>query len=228
MIKFNNVSKKYRNGYEALKTANFLINRGEMCFLTGHSGAGKSTLLKLAAGLETASFGHIEVNGQSLVNLPRKKIPAFRRDIGIVLQNPLLIPQQTVYDNVALPLIIEGLTKHEIGKRVRAGLDKVGLLSKEHFFPEELSTGEAQRIGLARAVVNKPALLLADEPTGNLDPELSLEVIRLFRDFNHVGTTILIATHDVELIQQFNCRILHIEQGILTDQSLERDTNETR
>lgn len=217
MINFNNVSKKYRNGFEALKKATFNIERGEMCFLTGHSGAGKSTLLKLAAGLETASFGHVEVNGKSLAKLPRKKMPAFRRDIGIVLQNPHLIPQQTVYDNVALPLIIAGLNKNEIGKRVRAGLDKVGLLSKENFYPDELSTGEAQRIGLARAVVAKPALLLADEPTGNLDPELSLEIIRLFRDFNHVGTTILIATHDIELIKPFNCRTLHIEQGIITE-----------
>jgi cell division transport system ATP-binding protein len=218
MIEFNNVSKKYRNGFEALKQATFKIQRGEMCFLTGHSGAGKSTILKLIASLETASFGHIEVNNQSLINVSRREIPAFRRKIGIVLQNPHLIPEQTVAENVALPLIIDGLSKNEIAKRVRAGLDKVNLLDKEHFFPEELSTGEQQRVSLARAVASKPDLILADEPTGNLDPELSLEILRLFRDFNHIGTTILIATHDIDLISQFNCRILHVEHGIIRTQ----------
>ena len=217
MIKFNNVTKKYPNGHEAIKNFSFHIETGEMVFLTGHSGAGKTTLLKLIGALEMASLGHIEINHYQLAQLSSRKIPKFRRNIGIVLQNPHLITDQTVYENIALPLIIEGYTKTEIGKRVRASLDKVGLLAKEHFLPEELSTGEQQRIGLARAVVNKPALLLADEPTGNLDPDLSREIMCLFKDFNLIGTTILIATHDVKLIDEFDCRILHIENGQLTE-----------
>ena len=217
MIKFNNVTKKYPNGHEAIKNFSFNIAKGEMVFLTGHSGAGKTTLLKLIGALEIATFGHIEINHYKLANLNHRKIPEFRRNIGIVLQDPHLIPDQTVYENIALPLIIEGYSKNEIGKRVRASLEKVGLLAKAHFLPEELSTGEQQRIGLARAVVNKPALLLADEPTGNLDPDLSREIMYLFKDFNAIGTTVLIATHDVKLIGEFNCRILHIEAGQLLD-----------
>jgi cell division transport system ATP-binding protein len=219
MIHFEKVSKRYPNGHEGLKKINLDVNAGEMVFLTGHSGAGKSTLLKLIAGLELATFGQIEVNGQNLEKLNARKLPKFRRDIGIVLQNPHLIPDQTLFENVALPLIIEGYTENDIGKRVRAALDKVGLLHKEHFLPEELSTGEQQRVGLARAVVNKPTLLLADEPTGNLDPELSLEIMRLFKDFNLVGTTVLIATHDIELINEFDTRVLHIEHGQLSEAS---------
>jgi cell division transport system ATP-binding protein len=217
MITFQRVSKRYPNGHEGLKNIDLHIGEGEMVFLTGHSGAGKSTLLKLIAGLETASKGQIEVNGQKLEKLNHRKLQKFRRNIGIVLQNPHLIADQTVFDNVALPLIIAGYNENDIGKRVRAGLDKVGLLKKEQFLPEELSTGEQQRIGLARAVVNKPTLLLADEPTGNLDPDLSLEIMQLFKDFNAVGTTVLIATHDVELINQFEARKLHIEQGVLSE-----------
>ena len=217
MIKFENVRKRYPNGHDGLKNINLTIHQGEMVFLTGHSGAGKSTLLKLIAGLELATSGSINVNGHALKNLSSRKMPKFRRDIGIVLQNPHLIADQTVFDNVALPLVIAGFSENDIGKRVRAGLEKVGLLKKEHYLPEELSTGEQQRIGLARAVVNKPSLLVADEPTGNLDPELSLEIMRLFKDFNLVGTTVLIATHDVSLINQFNARTLHLEQGILCE-----------
>lgn len=217
MIKFENVRKRYPNGHDGLKNINLTIHQGEMVFLTGHSGAGKSTLLKLIAGLELATSGSINVNGHALKNLSSRKMPKFRRDIGIVLQNPHLIADQTVFDNVALPLVIAGFSENDIGKRVRAGLEKVGLLKKEHYLPEELSTGEQQRIGLARAVVNKPSLLVADEPTGNLDPELSLEIMRLFKDFNLVGTTVLIATHDVGLINQFNARTLHLEQGALCE-----------
>lgn len=217
MIKFNKVSKRYSNGHEGLKRADLSIDAGEMVFLTGHSGAGKSTLLKLIAGLELATSGDIEVNGHQLARLSPRKMSRLRREIGIVLQNPHLIPDQTVYENVALPLIIAGYNENEIGKRVRAGLDKVSLLKKEHYLPEELSTGEQQRIGLARAVVNKPLLLLADEPTGNLDPDLSVEIMNLFKDFNLLGTTVLIATHDVELIHQFNARVIHIEHGQLSE-----------
>lgn len=215
MIKFENVRKRYPNGHEGLRNINLAIDQGEMVFLTGHSGAGKSTLLKLIAGLEMTTAGNIEVNGHSLREIGPGKMAKFRRDIGIVLQNPHLIAEKTIFENVALPLIIAGYSENEIGKRVRAALEKVGLLKKEHFLPEELSTGEQQRVGLARGVVNKPSIVLADEPTGNLDPELSLEIMRLFKDFNLVGTTVLIATHDVELINQFNSRVLHLEQGTL-------------
>lgn len=217
MIKFENVRKRYPNGHDGLKNINLNIEQGEMVFLTGHSGAGKSTLLKLIAGLEVATSGKVNVNGHTLKELNARKMSKFRRDVGIVLQNPHLIADQTVFDNVALPLVIAGFSENDIGKRVRAGLEKVGLLKKEHYLPEELSTGEQQRIGLARAVVNKPRLLVADEPTGNLDPELSLEIMRLFKDFNLVGTTVLIATHDVDLINQFNTRTLHLEQGALCE-----------
>lgn len=219
MINFDNVSKRFANGHDGLSRVNFAMEAGELAFLTGHSGAGKSTLLKLIAGLEAPTRGKVTVNGTDMDKLSPHKMPKFRRDIGIVLQNPHLVSDQTVFENVALPLIIAGFSENDIGKRVRAGLGKVGLLNKEHYLPEELSTGEQQRIGLARAVVNKPTLLLADEPTGNLDPELSLEIMQLFRDFNDVGTTVLIATHDVELIKQFDARVLHIEQGQLREAS---------
>jgi cell division transport system ATP-binding protein len=215
MINFSKVTKKYRHQQEAVKDIDMVIEDKEMVFLTGHSGAGKSTILKLIAVLEKPSYGRIEVNNVNLSTLKYKDIPAFRSHIGIVLQNPHLISERTVFENVALPLIIAGYNDNDIGKRVRAALDKVSLLSKENLFPEELSTGEQQRIGLARAVVNKPTLLLADEPTGNLDPDLSREIMNLFKEFNDVGTTVLIATHDVELIKSFNCRTLHIEQGRL-------------
>lgn len=215
MIEFNSVYKRYPNGHDALKNASFQLASGEMAFLTGHSGAGKSTLLKLIAGLESPTRGEITVNGLAVSSLTKRTLPKFRRNIGIVLQNPLLIPDQTVFNNVALPLLIAGFNQADTAKRVRAGLDKVGLLNKENYLPEELSTGEQQRIGLARAVVNKPDILLADEPTGNLDPDLSREIMQLFTDFNNIGTTILIATHDLELLSEFQNRILHIENGQL-------------
>lgn len=217
MIKLNNVTKKYANGYEAIRQLSFTLESGKMVFLTGHSGAGKSTILKLIAGLEKPTRGDVWVNNQDLKKLSRKKLAAFRRDMGIVLQDPHLIADQTVFENIALPLIIEGFSRIEIGKRVRAALDKVGLLEKENYLPGELSTGQRQRIGLARAVVNKPVLLLADEPTGNLDPDLSREMMQLFSDFNQLGTTVLVATHDVELIQEFNYPVIHIEQGRLSE-----------
>ena len=171
----------------------------------------------MIAGIETATRGDIWVDNQELRTLPARHLPRLRRRIGIVLQNPHLIHDQTAFENVALPLVIEGFNAIEIGKRVRAALDKVGLLEKEDYLPDELSTGEQQRLGLARAVVNKPVLLLADEPTGNLDPDLSREIMQLFSDFNNVGTTVLIATHDIALIKEFNQPVLHIEQGVLTE-----------
>ncbi len=217
MIRFTSVTKKYRNGYEGLRRANFVLPNGEMAFLTGHSGAGKSTFLKIAGLLERATRGTVEINGVDVEKLPKNKIPFFRRNIGLVLQDPQLLQDHTAFENVALPLIIEGYRQSELEKRVRAALDKVGLLRKEHFLAEELSTGEQQRVGLARAVANKPALLLADEPTGNLDPDLSKEILTLFEDFNKVGTTILIATHDIDLIENKPYRCFHIENGVLLD-----------
>jgi cell division transport system ATP-binding protein len=215
MIEFSNVYKKYLNGHEALVRANFSLPDGEMIFLTGPSGAGKSTFLKVAGSLERATRGQVIVNGVDLMTLPKRKIAAFRRRLGIVLQDPNLLLDKSAYDNVALPLIIAGVGRTEVGKRVRAALDKVGLLSKEKFLAEELSTGEQQRVGLARAIVNKPDLILADEPTGNLDPELSEEILNLFVEFNRVGTTVVIASHDIDLIKSVDKRIIYIEDGRL-------------
>ncbi len=217
MIKFTNLYKKYPNGHEALIRIHFHLKKGEMTFLTGHSGAGKSTFLNIAGSLEKATRGQAEVNGVDLMTIKRKALPAFRQRVGIVLQNPHLLPDKTAFENVSLPLIIAGFNKTETKKRVHAALDKVRLLSKGNFLAEELSTGEQQRIALARAIVNKPDLLLADEPTGNLDPDLAREIIQLFTEFNQVGTTVLIATHDIELIKTLPYRIIKIEAGRLVE-----------
>jgi cell division transport system ATP-binding protein len=213
MIRFTHASKRYPGGYEALSDVNFHLAPGEMAFLTGHSGAGKSTLLKLIALIERPSGGQVVVNGQNLAKVSRRKIPYHRRDIGIIFQDHRLLFDRTVFDNVALPLVIAGYSRDEIGRRVRAALDKVGLLSKEKVYPITLSGGEQQRVGIARAVINKPALLLADEPTGNLDPALSREIMGIFEEFNRVGVTVLIASHDLALIEQLKHRMLRLEQG---------------
>lgn len=215
MIRFETVSKRYETGYDALARVDFEVQSGEMLFLTGHSGAGKSTLMKLIMLMEQPSNGNVYVNGHHLARLPKSQLPYFRRNIGVVFQNHQLLFDRTVYDNVALPLQVAGYPHHEIGKRVRAALDKVDLLDKERSNPVMLSGGEQQRVGIARAVVNKPTLLLADEPTGNLDPELSNEIMTLFRQFNEVGTTVMIATHDVELLRRMNKRVLGLVQGKL-------------
>ncbi len=215
MIRFDNVSKRYDNGFEALSRINFLVEPGEMLFLTGHSGAGKSTLMKLIMQMERPSNGQITVDGHDLNHMPSSQIPYYRRNIGVVFQNHQLLFDRSVFDNVALPLQIAGLPHHEIGRRVRAALDKVSLLEKERLNPIVLSGGEQQRVGIARAVVNKPTMLLADEPTGNLDPELSEEIMTLFRQFNEVGVTIMIASHDVELLKRMNKRILGLVEGKL-------------
>ena len=215
MIHFTNVSKRYENGYEALKHLDFTINKGEMCFLTGHSGAGKSTLLKLIMRMEKATNGQVVVNGENLTKMSKSKIPALRRNIGVVFQNHQLLFDRSVFDNVALPLVIAGYGHRDIGRRVRAALDKVGLLDKERQNPITLSGGEQQRVGIARAVVNKPKLLLADEPTGNLDPQLSAEIMHLFEQFNQVGVTVLIATHDLSLIARMPYKLLSLRQGQL-------------
>lgn len=213
MIRFDAVSKRYETGYEALTRVDFEVERGEMVFLTGHSGAGKSTLMKLIMLMERPSQGQVFVDGRNLNRLSAGQIPYYRRNVGVVFQNHQLLFDRSVFDNVALPLLIAGSNPAEIGRRVRAALDKVGLLDKERQNPLALSGGEQQRVGIARAVVNKPALLLADEPTGNLDPELSAEIMNLFRQFNEVGVTIMIASHDLSLLKSMNKRVLGLSHG---------------
>ncbi|WLQ17464.1 cell division ATP-binding protein FtsE [Hahella aquimaris] len=215
MIHFDRVSKRYSGGFEALSEVSFSLRRGEMAFLTGHSGAGKSTLLKLIMLMERPNQGRIFIGGQNLEKFPRRQIPYFRRHVGVVFQNHHLLFDRTVFQNVALPLEIAGVSPREIGRRVRASLDKVGLLKKENSLPITLSGGEQQRVGIARAVVNKPPLLLADEPTGNLDPELSAEIMRLFQQFNQVGVTVLIASHDLALISHMRHRVMRLDHGQL-------------
>jgi cell division transport system ATP-binding protein len=215
MIRFDNVSKRYPGGYEALSNISFHMEKGAMAFMTGHSGAGKSTLLKLVALIERTTRGQLFLDGQNVTRISRRRIPYLRRKIGFIFQDHHLLFDRTVYDNVALPLIIAGYRHQEIGRRVRAALDKVGLLSKERLYPVTLSGGEQQRVGIARAVVNKPLLLLADEPTGNLDPELSREIMALFALFNDVGVSVLIASHDIPLIQQLDYPVLALDHGRL-------------
>jgi cell division transport system ATP-binding protein len=215
MISFERVSKRYPEGHDALSEISFNLADDEMVFLTGHSGAGKSTLLKLIMLMERPTRGRIEVNGLELSGLPDRRIPALRRDIGVVFQNHQLLFDRSIFDNVALPLQIAGYPPRDIGRRVRAALDKVGLLDREKYSPLTLSGGEQQRVGIARAVVNKPRVLLADEPTGNLDPQLSAEIMGLFEQFNQVGVTVLIASHDLALISRMQHRIMTLRQGRL-------------
>lgn len=217
MVRFDQVAKRYAGGKEALAGVSFELERGEMAFLTGHSGAGKSTLLKLMMLMERPSRGQIFVDGQNLNRLTPSQIPYHRRKIGVVFQNHQLLFDRTVYDNVALPLLIAGYNHMDCARRVRAALDSVGLLGLEGRKPVELSGGEQQRVGIARAVVNKPALLLADEPTGNLDPDLSEEIMDLFMRFQQVGVTVLIATHDISLIERMNKRRLILEHGMILE-----------
>jgi cell division transport system ATP-binding protein len=213
MIRFEHVYKRYPNGREALTDLSLNIESGEIVFLTGHSGAGKSSLLKLITLIERPSRGQLVVNGQNVNAIGRRKIPQFRQQIGVVFQDHKLLLDRTIFDNVALPLIIAGVGQKEIGKRVRAALDQVGLLGREHSLPLELSTGEQQRVGIARAVVSKPAILIADEPTGNLDPDLSIEVMNIFQRFNEVGVTVLVASHDLYLLEHFPVRRVRLEAG---------------
>lgn len=215
MIQFEHVSKRYDEGFDALKDVSFTINTGEMAFLTGHSGAGKSTLLKLVMLMEQPTAGHIQVGEQILNRLGRHDIPYLRRSIGVVFQNHQLLFDRSVFDNVALPLNICGYSPEDAARRVRAALDKVGLLDREKMNPMALSSGEQQRVGIARAIVHKPKVLLADEPTGNLDPQLSKEIMRLFEQFNRVGTTVLIASHDLSLISSMRHRMLTLKSGRL-------------
>ncbi|EKF9175210.1 cell division ATP-binding protein FtsE [Vibrio cholerae] len=218
MIRFQQVSKAYRGGRQALQKVDFHLRRGEMAFLGGHSGAGKSTLLKLICAIERPTDGKISFNGHDITRIPNKDIPFLRRNIGIVFQDHRLLMDRSIYDNVALPMRIESISENEIKRRVSAALDKTGLLDKARCLPSQLSGGEQQRVGIARAVVNRPTLLLADEPTGNLDPELSSRVLRLFEEFNRAGVTILLATHDIHLVNSCpQYRHLELNQGFLSE-----------
>lgn len=220
MIRFDQVSKRYPNGHQGLDNLSFHIRTGEMVFITGHSGAGKSTLLKLIMCMERPSSGHVFVGGQNLKDLRSHDIPYLRRQVGVVFQNHQLLFDRTVFDNVALPLIINGTPQDEIGRRVRAALDKVGLLKKESLYPIALSGGEQQRVGIARAVVHKPALLLADEPTGNLDTKTAAEVFELLRRFNQqFGCAVLIVTHDPRLSETCDRTITLVDGRIVSDES---------
>jgi cell division transport system ATP-binding protein len=223
MIRFVNVSKRYAGGREALNKLSFHLPAGKMCFLTGHSGAGKSTVLRLIAALEPSTTGQVLVGGTNLSSLSPRRIPYLRRQMGIVFQDHHLLYDRSVYENVMLPLLIAGYRPRDIARRARAALDKVGLLGKENAAPVSLSGGEQQRVGIARAVVNRPALLLADEPTGNLDPELSAEIMNLFVQFNQVGVTVLVASHDLNLIARLGYPIVSLDKGRLVHNELDRD-----
>jgi cell division transport system ATP-binding protein len=215
MIRFENVQKRYPGGREALSGVSFTLDRGEMAFLTGPSGAGKSTLLKLIALIERPTRGTVLVNNQNTSRIRRRRVPRFRQRIGVVFQDHKLLYDRPVFDNVALPLVIAGMKPREIGRRARAALDQVGLLDRESHAPITLSTGEQQRVGIARAVAGRPDVVIADEPTGNLDPVLSLEIMKLFERFHEVGVTLMIATHDLELIGQLGHRRIELESGRL-------------
>jgi cell division transport system ATP-binding protein len=221
MIRLEEVSKRFANGQEALRQLSLSVDTGEMVFITGHSGAGKSTLLRLIALIERPTSGQVIVDGQNTRRVSRRKIPKYRRQIGMVFQDHKLLYDRPVFDNVALPLVIAGIGHRDAAKKVRAALDQVSLLHKERQYPETLSSGEQQRVGIARAIVTRPKLLIADEPTGNLDPDLSLEVMRIFRRFNEVGVTLLIASHDIALIDQLGCRRIPLENGSLQQERVE-------
>ncbi len=218
MIRLQNISKRYPVSGEVLSQIELNIDHGEMCFLTGPSGSGKSSLLKVIALIEPPSRGKLYFEDRNVTNINKRAISSFRKKMGLVFQDHRLLNDRNVYENIALPLRINGFTPNEIPRRVRAALDKVGLLNKEKSSPISLSGGEQQRVGIARAIVHKPKLLLADEPTGNLDPELSEDIMQLFSDFNQVGVTVLIASHDISLINRFNKRILNLNNGRLTPQ----------
>lgn len=217
MIQFQQVSKAYRGGQQALQKVSFHLPKGDMAFLTGHSGAGKSTLLKLLCAIERPSDGQILFNDHDISRIARKDIPFLRRHIGVIFQDHKLLMDRSVFDNVALPLRIEQASENDIKKRVSAALDKVGLLDKAACLPIQLSGGEQQRVGIARAVVNRPMVLVADEPTGNLDADLSAQIMELFRQFNQVGVTVLMATHDTSLLSRYDVRRFDLNQGHLSE-----------
>ncbi|MFA6971465.1 MAG: cell division ATP-binding protein FtsE [Gallionella sp.] len=213
MITFNQVSKRYPGGFDVLKNVSFELAKGEMAFLTGHSGAGKSTLLKLIAAIERPNAGSVLVNNQNVSVLKSDALPYLRRNLGIIFQDHKLLFDRNVFDNVLLPLQICGFERKESGKRVRAALDKVGLLNREKANPIALSGGEQQRLCIARAIVNRPSILLADEPTGNLDAEYAEEIMNIFKSFHQVGVTLLISTHDAGVLRNTQCRVIDLKQG---------------
>ncbi|MGE4531725.1 MAG: cell division ATP-binding protein FtsE [Acidithiobacillus sp.] len=213
MIEFINVTKHYPGRHHVLRELNLTLNKGQMALLTGSSGAGKSTLLKLLLRLEEVSHGTLMVNGVDVSTLKKRHIPAYRRRIGVVFQDHKLLMDRDVFSNVALTLQVGGITGRQIQSRVRAALEKVGLGNRIHNMPATLSGGEQQRVGIARAIVHTPEILLADEPTGNLDGSLSTEILDLFRDFHHHGTTVLVATHDQSQVERLGLPVFHLEQG---------------
>lgn len=215
MINFSSVSKRYANGYEALKGVSLAIAKGEMVAVTGHSGAGKSTMLRLAAGIEFPSSGSVLVNNQNLAQLKETGISVLRQNLGLVFQDHKLLFDRNVFGNAALPLEIAGFTRVETGKRVRAALDKVGLLNREKADPVSLSGGEQQRLCIARAIVNRPSILIADEPTGNLDQAYAATILDLFKSFNQVGVTVLLATHDEVGLARLQCRRIVLDRGAI-------------
>ncbi|MFT5656830.1 MAG: cell division transport system ATP-binding protein [Gammaproteobacteria bacterium] len=223
MIEFRNVCKRFDGGFEALSNVNMQLGAGEMAFLTGHSGAGKSTLLKIISLIEKPTRGQALLNQINLNTVTKNRIPHIRRNIGIIFQDHQLLNDRPVFDNVALPLIIQGYRHQEIAKRTRAALDKVGLLHKEKSMPITLSGGEQQRVGIARAVVHKPMLLLADEPTGNLDPVLSREIMQIFVDFHQVGVSVLVASHDLNLIDELQKPVLTLNGGKMIHNDLQQE-----
>lgn len=215
MISLTNVSKRYPGGRQALHDVGFTIESGELAFITGHSGAGKTTLLKLLVAIERPTAGSIVVNGQNVGTLPPRAVPFLRRKFGLIFQDHKLLFDRNVFDNVALPLEIAGYGAQDAARRVRAALDKVGLLKYEKALPITLSGGERQRLCIARAIVHRPAILLADEPTGNLDADYAAEIGELFRSFNQVGVTVVVATHDQALLARLQPRVIALRNGEL-------------
>jgi cell division transport system ATP-binding protein len=217
ILRFDNVTKQYAGGHVALADVSFEVQPGEMLFVTGHSGAGKSTLLKLIHLAERPSRGAVLFGERNLLKVRGRRVPLHRRDVGVVYQDHRLLTDRSVFENVALPLILRGMRRGEIGKRVRSVLDKLGLAARERALPTQLSAGEQQRVGIARAIVAEPRLLLADEPTGNLDPSLSAEIMTLFAALPERGTSVLVASHDLGLVRRMKKRVLVLEQGQLAD-----------
>jgi cell division transport system ATP-binding protein len=217
MISLSHVFKRYPGGREALRDVGFAIDSGELAFITGHSGAGKTTLLKLLVAIERPTAGTIIVNGQNIGTLKARAVPFLRRKFGLIFQDHKLLFDRTVFDNVALPLDIAGYGAKDAARRVRAALDKVGLLKYEKALPITLSGGEQQRLCIARAIVHRPAILLADEPTGNLDADYATEIGELFRSFNQVGVTVIVATHDQALLARLAPRVIALRNGTLAE-----------
>ena len=221
MIEFNDVVKSYREGNDALKGVNMQIEDGEFCFLVGPSGSGKSTIIKLITGELKPTSGTVHVNGYSLERIRKREVPYLRRTVGVVFQDFRLISKMTVYDNVAFAMRVVGAREREIKERVPYVLDLVGLSSKEHRHPGELSGGEQQRLAIARALINNPSTIIADEPTGNLDPQMSFEIMSLLQEINNLGTTMLVVTHAKDLVERFNKRTIVINDGLIVSDGME-------